>query len=99
MKRLFAIMTILASTMAMADSYKAPSFKLPKSKTVDAKTQKPHWDDESHFKVDESVEAERDLASSPERDADWAKPSEPEAVKPAQKDDARIIPWKMIDKE
>ncbi|PIP88891.1 MAG: hypothetical protein COW01_08430 [Bdellovibrionales bacterium CG12_big_fil_rev_8_21_14_0_65_38_15] len=98
MKRLFAILILSSASIVMAESYKAPSFKMPSKKPVDAKAQKSAWDDESHFKVEESIEAERDLASSPERDADWAKPSDQEVVAPAAKDEGKIIPWKMIDK-
>lgn len=98
MKRLFAVLILSSASIVMAESYKAPSFKMPSKKPVDAKAQKSAWDDESHFKVEESIEAERDLASSPERDADWAKPSDQQVVAPAAKDEGKIIPWKMIDK-
>ncbi len=98
MKKLFAILILSSSTLATAESYKAPSFKMPSNIPVDAKAQKSAWDDESHFKVEESIEAERDLASSPERDTDWAKPVDQEVVAPAGKDEGKIIPWKMIDK-
>lgn len=97
MKRVIALLTLISVTQAYADSYKAPSFKMPDSKPSDVKTQKASWDDESHFKIEESAEAERDLASSPDREAEWAKPSEPAPSKAP--DDARIIPWKMIDKK
>lgn len=97
MKQFMALILLTALTSAFAEGYKAPSFKMPTSKPVDAKAKKTAWDDESHFKVEEGVEAERDLASSPERDADWAKPEAPAPEVPA-KDEGRIIPWKMIDK-
>ena len=77
MKAMIALMAIFSFSHVYADAYKAPKFKLPKAQAVEAKTQKAHWDDESHFKIEESPEAERDLASSPDREAEWAKPNEP----------------------
>lgn len=95
MKRLIACMALLTVSSVWADSYKAPQFKMPTGKTVDSKAQKAHWDDESHFRVQESPEAERDLASSPERESDWAKPNEVREPA-AKKDEPKIIPWKMM---
>lgn len=98
MKRIIALITLTVLASAHAESYKAPKFKLPDAKPEAAKVQKSSWDDESHFKIEESAEAERDLASSPERESDWAKPEDKPAPVPQKKDDARIIPWKMMDK-
>lgn len=98
MKRIIALITLTVFASAYADSYKAPNFKLPASKPESAKAQKSSWDDESHFKIEESAEAERDLASSPDRESEWAKPEDKQPAPAPQKDDARIIPWKMMDK-
>ncbi len=95
MKRVIVITALLFASAAAAESYKAPSFKMPSDKTVDSKAKKASWDDESHFRVQEGPEAERDLASSPERESDWAKPNEAVAPTP-KKDEPKIIPWKMM---
>lgn len=98
MKYLMSLALLMVFTVAHADAYKAPSFKMPSSKPAPAQAQKTSWDDESHFKIEEGVEPERDLASSPDREADWAKPESPVPAPPA-KEEGRIIPWKMMDKK
>jgi len=96
---IISITLIFSSIVFGKDTYTAPKFKIKNSINNNAHFEK-NWKDENHYKLSDSPEKLRDVASSPQENKvkaeDYKQKRDPSSISSKIEKDAKVKGWDIL---